>query len=37
MRRDPCLYLDDILEATGNIREYTTGLDYETFQQRGNK
>lgn len=33
MRRDPRLYLDDILEAAGNIREYTTNLNFETFQQ----
>jgi hypothetical protein len=30
------LYLDDILEAIGNIREYTAGMDYATFQ-RDNK
>ena len=32
MRRDPRLYLDDILEAIGRIQEYTTGLDYEAFR-----
>ena len=31
MPRDPRLYLDDVLEAIGNIREYTTGLDYADF------
>ena len=32
MRRDPRLYLDDILDAIGNIREYTTDQNYEIFQ-----
>jgi uncharacterized protein with HEPN domain len=31
MPRDYRLYLDDILEAIGNIREYVTGLDYDAF------
>lgn len=31
MPRDPRLYLDDILEAITQIREYTTSMDYETF------
>lgn len=31
MRRDPRLYLDDILEAIARIQEYTDGLDYEAF------
>ena len=31
MPRDHRLYLDDILEAVGNIREYVTGLDYDAF------
>lgn len=31
MPRDYRLYLDDILEAIGNVREYVTGLDYEGF------
>ena len=31
MPRDHRLYLDDILEAIGNIREYLTGLDYDAF------
>lgn len=31
MPRDHLLYLDDILEAIGNIREYLAGLDYEAF------
>ena len=33
MRRDPRLYLDDILEAIAQIQEYTTGLDYAMFTQ----
>jgi len=33
MPRDPRLYLDDILEAVGQIRKYTTGLDYDGFAQ----
>lgn len=31
MRRDPRLYLDDILEAIAHIREYTSGFDYAQF------
>ena len=31
MPRDHRLYLDDILEAIGNVREYTAGLDYGAF------
>lgn len=31
MHRDHRLYLDDMLEAIGNIREYVTGMDYEGF------
>ena len=31
MHRDHRLYLDDILEAIGNIREYVAGMDYEAF------
>ena len=31
MRRDHRLFLDDILEAIGNVREYTAGLDYDAF------
>ena len=31
MPRDIRLYLDDILEAIGRIREYTTGLTHEGF------
>jgi len=31
MPRDPRLYLDDILEAITQIREYTTSMDYEKF------
>lgn len=33
MHRDPRLYLDDILDAIGNIREYTAGMDFDLFQQ----
>ena len=33
MRRDPRLYLDDILEAIGQIQEYTASLDYGMFAQ----
>ncbi|MBI2877362.1 MAG: DUF86 domain-containing protein [Candidatus Tectomicrobia bacterium] len=33
MRRDPRLYLDDILEAIAQIREYTSGFDYTRFTQ----
>lgn len=29
MRRDPRLYLDDILDAIDRIREYTLDMDYE--------
>lgn len=32
MSRDYKVYLDDILEAIGWIRIYTTGLSYEEFQ-----
>ena len=31
MPRDPRLYLDDILEAIGQIHEYTASLDYGMF------
>jgi uncharacterized protein with HEPN domain len=31
MHRDYRLYLDDILEAVGRIREYTAGMDREQF------
>ena len=33
MRRDPRLYLDDIIEAIAQIREYTSGFDYPKFTQ----
>lgn len=33
MPRDHRLYIDDILEAITRIREYTQGLDYESFSQ----
>ena len=31
MPRDHRLYLDDILEAIGNIREYVKGMGYDAF------
>ncbi|MCK9275027.1 MAG: DUF86 domain-containing protein [Syntrophales bacterium] len=31
MPRDPRLYLDDILEAIIQIREYTASIDFESF------
>lgn len=31
MPRDHRLYLDDILEAIRNIREYVKGMDYDAF------
>jgi len=31
MHRDPRLYLDDILEAIGQIREYTVSMSYDVF------
>ena len=31
--RDPRLYLDDILEAIGQIREYTASMQYGVFAQ----
>jgi uncharacterized protein with HEPN domain len=31
MPRDYKVYLDDIIEAIERIREYTTGLSFETF------
>jgi len=33
MRRDPRLYLEDILEAIAQIGEYTSGFDYAEFAQ----
>jgi uncharacterized protein with HEPN domain len=33
MHRDSRLYLDDILESIGYIREYILDLDYEAFQR----
>lgn len=33
MPRDYRLYLDDILEAIGNIRDYISGMDYPAFCQ----
>ena len=32
MSRDPRLYLDDILDAIENIRDYTAGHDFRAFQ-----
>ncbi|HUU29358.1 MAG TPA: DUF86 domain-containing protein [archaeon] len=32
MPRDSRLFLDDILEAVCNIREYTAGMDYNAFR-----
>ncbi|MBU4317445.1 MAG: DUF86 domain-containing protein [Proteobacteria bacterium] len=32
MHRDIRLYLDDILDAISQIREYTSGINFETFQ-----
>jgi uncharacterized protein with HEPN domain len=31
--RDPSLYLDDILEAITQIREYTGSMSYDLFTQ----
>jgi uncharacterized protein with HEPN domain len=31
LRRDPRLYVDDILEAIANIEADTEGLEFETF------
>ncbi len=33
MPRDHRLYLDDILEAVGNIRDYTAGMDLDAFSK----
>ncbi len=33
MQRDPRLYLDDILGAITQIREYTSTLGYDSFSQ----
>jgi uncharacterized protein with HEPN domain len=33
MPRDPRQYLDDILEAIGNIHEFLADMDYDRFQQ----
>ncbi|ASJ04562.1 HepT-like ribonuclease domain-containing protein [Thermococcus barossii] len=30
-KRDPCLFLDDILEAIFRIEEYTEGYEFEDF------
>ncbi|ASJ09161.1 hypothetical protein A3L11_07935 [Thermococcus siculi] len=30
-KRDPCLFLNDILEAIEKIEEYLDGYDFETF------
>ncbi|WP_245611569.1 HepT-like ribonuclease domain-containing protein [Methanolacinia paynteri] len=31
MSRDADLYLDDIIDATENILNYTSGIDYDDF------
>ncbi|HSV30605.1 MAG TPA: HepT-like ribonuclease domain-containing protein [Atribacteraceae bacterium] len=31
MPRDPRLYIDDILKAVAQIREYTASMNYEVF------
>lgn len=31
MKRDPRLYLDDILDSVNRIEEYTEGLNFEAF------
>jgi len=33
MHRDARLYLDDILEAIGKIRDYTAGMGYAAFTE----
>ena len=33
MSRNPHLYIDDIIEAIGRIREYTASMDYAMFAQ----
>jgi uncharacterized protein with HEPN domain len=33
MKRDHSLYLDDIIEATGKILEYTAGMEFEDFRK----
>lgn len=33
MPRDPRLYLDDILDAIYQVREYTASMDYEAFSR----
>nr|WP_240910646.1 HepT-like ribonuclease domain-containing protein [Thermococcus sp. MV11] len=30
-KRDPCLFLNDILEAIFRIEEYTEGYEFEDF------
>ena len=30
-RRDPRLFIEDILEAMEKIEDYTSGMDYESF------
>ena len=32
MRRDPKLYLEDIVAACGRIREYVTGMSFDDFK-----
>jgi uncharacterized protein with HEPN domain len=31
LKRDPRLYLDDILDSVNRIEEYTEGLNFEAF------
>lgn len=33
MKRDPRVYIDDILEALQRIESYTAGLNFDTFSQ----
>jgi uncharacterized protein with HEPN domain len=35
--RDYKLYLKDILGAIESIEEFTSGMDYDTFQANGKK
>ena len=33
MKRDPRLYIDDIVEAVNRIEEYAEGLSFEAFKK----
>ena len=33
MKRDPRLYIDDIVEAVNRIEEYAEGLSFEAFSK----